>query len=247
MLDLPNVTLVAIFGVAHELSMLAVEECCSRANFRDVRLFTDQPKHDVIRAWRSRYIDKMYSSVEAAGPFKDFLEAGLFTTYEVPGYINTSHALFIHWDSWITNPDMWTDDFLQYDYIGAPWWYQDGYNVGNSGFCLRSKRLIDFLAAHEEQFPIRMPEDNTLCRQYRRHLPQFQWAPERVAHQFSFERVRLLTRSFGFHGVFNFARVMDDTALARRVEMIRRDPYARSRPEYSELEASVIGRVPEKV
>ncbi len=28
----------------------------------------------------------------------------MFTTYEVPRYIKTSHVLFIQWDSWIVDP-----------------------------------------------------------------------------------------------------------------------------------------------
>ena len=48
------------------------------------------------------------------------MQAGAFTTYEVPRYIRTSHAMFIHWDSWIVDPSMWRPQFLDCDYIGAP-------------------------------------------------------------------------------------------------------------------------------
>ena len=135
MLDLPDLTLVAIYTVAHELTEMAVAECTRHVRFGDVKLFTDRP----LRSQRDAI------QIE---PFGDLMQAGTFTTYEVPHYIRTSHVLFIHWDSWIIDPSMWRPQFLECDYIGAPWWYRDGLNVGNSGFCIRSKALIDFLAAH---------------------------------------------------------------------------------------------------
>ena len=36
-------------------------------------------------------------------------------------FFSTSHCLIVQPDSWITNPSKWSNDFLNYDYIGAPW------------------------------------------------------------------------------------------------------------------------------
>ena len=135
MLDLPDLTLVAIYTVAHELTEMAVAECTRHVRFGDVKLFTDRPLRSQVDAIQIE-------------PFANGMQAGMFTIYEVPRYIKTSHVLFIQWDSWIVDPSMWRPQFLDCDYIGAPWWYRDGLNVGNSGFCIRSKALIDFLAAH---------------------------------------------------------------------------------------------------
>ena len=41
--------------------------------------------------------------------------------YELHKHIKTSHCLFVHDDSWVLNPESWDDDWLEYDYIGAPW------------------------------------------------------------------------------------------------------------------------------
>src|SRR3990167_11294478 len=41
--------------------------------------------------------------------------------YELHRYVLTSHALLIHADGYVINPDLWNPDWLQYDYIGAPW------------------------------------------------------------------------------------------------------------------------------
>jgi hypothetical protein len=52
----------------------------------------------------------------------------------------------------IVRPELWSNDFLEYDYIGAPWMYSDTsyitdegehVPVGNGGFCLRSKKFLE--------------------------------------------------------------------------------------------------------
>ena len=53
MLDLPDLTLVAIYTVAHELTEMAVAECTRHVRFGDVKLFTNRPlrsqSHGVAR------------------------------------------------------------------------------------------------------------------------------------------------------------------------------------------------------
>ena len=206
MLKLPDVTLCSVFTKCHDLTRKAVYDCLSKVQFGDVKLFTDE----VVTG----------SYIEYHVPaFKSFDEAGRFTVYDLPRCIGTSHVLFIHWDSWIVDSAMWMDAYLDYDYIGAPWWYRDGLNVGNSGFCLRSKRLMDFLAAHSDEFPLKAPEDDTLCRQYRPRLEKlgFKWAPDLIAHAFSVERVRACSRSFGFHGMFCWPDIMTDGQIEERL------------------------------
>lgn len=53
----------------------------------------------------------------------------------------------VHLDGYPINPNGWRDEFLDYDYIGAPWpeYFFDPmtpnrhkYRVGNGGFCLRT-------------------------------------------------------------------------------------------------------------
>lgn len=232
MLELPSVTLCAVFTVAHELTLRAVADCTRVANFGAVRLFTDRPLQ-----WTgpSHGVDR---KCVQAGPFADLAEAGRFTTYTVPEHIETSHALFIHWDSWILDPSAWRLEFLEYDLIAAPWyWHMEGFRVGNSGFCLRSKRLIDFLAANETEFPVGDPEDLTLCRDYRPRLENlgFRWAPEALAYEFSFERSRIAKKSLGFHGAFNFPQIMTDVEIEDR--LAGAPAYVTESAHYKEMRA----------
>jgi hypothetical protein len=210
MLTLPDVTLVCVYNVAPELHTMAAVECLIHAEFGDVRKFFLSPDTDYTR----------------------------FVHYELHAEITTSHLLMIQWDSWIINPYAWRPEFLDYDYIGAPWWYNDKYNVGNSGFCLISKRLMEFLAEHEEGFPVVEPYDHVLCREYQKRLPQFKWAPQELAWRFSIERTAIYptTQVFGFHGLFNFPDVLSSEALAERLALASKEPWITSKPEWRELQ-----------
>jgi hypothetical protein len=54
---------------------------------------------------------------------------------------DTDFVLSVQLDGFPTRPDLWSDDFLQFDYIGAPWPAElNPYRVGNSGFSLRSRK-----------------------------------------------------------------------------------------------------------
>ena len=41
--------------------------------------------------------------------------------YELGDHIHTDYAMSVHADGFIVHPEMWRDEFLKYDYIGAPW------------------------------------------------------------------------------------------------------------------------------
>lgn len=61
-------------------------------------------------------------------------------------WIETDFILNIQADGFVTNASKWTDDFLKYDYIGAPWAEPKGLSqarVGNSGFSLRSRKFCE--------------------------------------------------------------------------------------------------------
>jgi hypothetical protein len=102
---------------------------------------------------------------------------------------------------------LWINEFTDYDYIGAPWWY-DSNNVGNGGFSLRSMKLLQ--ALQDCRLTDLHPEDDRICRKYRELLEisyNIKFAPETVAKVFSFEpnqkTTHIKTNCFGFHGISN--------------------------------------------
>ena len=211
MLHLPDVTLVAIDqGPLAELQELSVRDCLAVAEFGGI--IRDVGPIGSVEAWDHA------------------------SWYDVPPLVKTSHYLMIQWDSWIIDPAAWSDEFLGYDYIGAPWWYTDGRNVGNAGFSLRSKRLGLYLAENRDRFPLRLPVDDAICRKYRPLLRgDLLFAPDEVAYRFSRERTgwERTAPSFGFHGIWNFPRVLDLRQLGERIALF--NEYVTSRVEYPQL------------
>jgi hypothetical protein len=69
----------------------------------------------------------------------------------LPAKVETDFVLMIQFDGFAINEGRFTDDFFTYDYIGAPWAAGvvpgHGATVGNGGFSLRSRRLLQVLSA----------------------------------------------------------------------------------------------------
>lgn len=147
-----------------------------------------------------------------------------FMVLELYKYIDTDYVLCIQDDGFIINPSAWTDDFLQYDYIGAPW-PRGVHRVGNGGFSLRSKKLLNLLKLDEMDYKNREePEDVFICSTMRPSLEirGIKFAPPNVAAKFSIEqdtpetigqthRNRNSIKSFGFHAknsdIFNYLEI----------------------------------------
>lgn len=131
-----------------------------------------------------------------------------FVLQELYKYIKTDYVLMVQWDGWIINKNAWTNQFLDYDYIGAVWpWHPEGLRVGNGGFSLRSKKLLELTADHKFQYSDKN-EDDLICHLNRDFLVSngIKFAPENLARQFSFEREITNLETFGFHGDFHMSK-----------------------------------------
>jgi len=173
-LNLKNITLLGVDCVDVERLIKVTRICESYANFGDVKILSSKSskKHNVTKI-------KDINSIEAYSKFM---------IRNLNKYVQTEFVLTIQYDGFILNPQAWTDEFLHYDYIGAPWWYSDGRNVGNGGFSLRSKKLLKILAT-DKHIRKYSPEDHHICRTYRKYLEGkgIKFAPEYVAAKFSLE------------------------------------------------------------
>jgi hypothetical protein len=201
MIRLPDVTLCAIDHAAHDLTRLALERSMRHIEFADVVVLSDTDLLPGARWHQTNATNAM--------------EACVLLWYVLPRYVKTSHFLYQQWDSWVINPDAWTDEFLQYDYIGAPWGEDinaklpigcdaDKY-VGNGGFSLRSKRLHETLK--DEHFTFDELEDRAICVYHRRLLERYgmKWPTRELAGRFSAETYWPKDHvPFGFHAAYNF-------------------------------------------
>lgn len=221
-LPLPSVTIVAVDTVCHDLLAISLASCLKQVAPAEVLVLSDRAVYPedtgLSPAPRVRY--KMIAPCSAS-------MADVHLWYTVPPLLRTEHFLVIQWDSCIINPSAWVDDYLSYDYIGAPWgWHNDGMEVGNGGFSLRSSRLASHLAANPDKFPLHHPEDVALCRANRGALEAqgFRWAPMDLAYRFAFERTLPAghhpeQQPFGFHGMFNWPHVYPPAEIKRRVAL----------------------------
>jgi hypothetical protein len=130
-------------------------------------------------------------------------EYSKFILNDLTNYVDTEFCLLVQWDGIMLNPTAWKDTFLNYDYIGAPWAYQTN-NVGNGGFSLRSKKLLELL--HNMKIVLPGAEDNIICRTGVKNeliSAGITFADEEIAFKFSIEGNpkfgNIYTNQLGFH------------------------------------------------
>ena len=207
MLALPTVTLVCVDCVNPAAALLALRRSLAQAQFARAILLT----HEVPPAGAAGVEVVLIPRLTSRGAYSQFM------LNELGRFVATEHALVIQWDGYVVNPAAWRSDFLHCDYIGAKWWHQDGCNVGNGGFSLRSKKLLAAVRALNLT-DCTSNEDDMICRTARRTLETkhgIRFASEAVADQFAFERNPPAGPGlpFGFHGLFNMGRVLSPADL----------------------------------
>ncbi len=216
MLRLPDVTLVAVDCVQPGAALLALQRCVADCRFAEVLFVTDA----LIDATGIRRVP--------IAPLRTRAGYSEFIMRELAAVVATSHALLVQWDGFILDSTLWRDEFLAWDYLGAPWGYGDGMDVGNGGFSLRSRKLL--AACTDPALTEFEPEDERICRTYRPYLEArhgIRFAPLAIARDFSVEHVESPRPTFGFHGAFNLWRALDATDLERLAAALPPDALAR--------------------
>jgi hypothetical protein len=222
-LDIPSVTLLAIDCFTPEKTLRAMEFSARWVRFADVILLTDRRKFQLSS---TDYIGRIKlihheegdrKAIRQQAPWNPPLPADYeLARMQMPAQVvTTPHYLAIEWDSAVLNPPAWRNEWLEYDYIGAPWpphlepgWPEcDGETnaVGNGGFSLQSLRYARAIKEGTEIFagdPGMISSDMWPCRTLRPWLEEkhgIRFAPPRVAWDFSCEN-RIYSGQFGFHG-----------------------------------------------
>lgn len=177
MLNLPTVTLIAlgstnVMGMAH-----ALEYSSRNIKWGAVKLITEiQCK--TIDEWNHAII------------------------FDLRKYVETDFCMLVHPDGFVVSPESWREEFLNYDYIGAPWpMPSDDYSyrtpdgeivrVGNS-VSIRSKEMLHLpyqLEVVWRSYFGNTNEDGFLTCHNRRLFQQYgaRYAPIEVAKWFSRE------------------------------------------------------------
>jgi hypothetical protein len=116
-------------------------------------------------------------------PKLGYQEYSLFVIYALHQFIDTEFVIIVQEDGWVLNGEAWSDEFINYDFIGAPihlarvtdesgesrvyqgfGWTQFSNNekfkienVFNGGFSLRSKRFLEAPARFKIPYLIPAP------------------------------------------------------------------------------------------
>tara|TARA_R110002094_G_scaffold213186_1_gene183666 strand:+ start:476 stop:1141 length:666 start_codon:yes stop_codon:yes gene_type:complete len=170
MLELPDVTLAILTSVGIKPSIQAMQHSCKGINWDRVKFISHE---------RPEYLPTSieFSKCPKMNNIDEWNKASI---YELPKHIDTEFVMLIHADGFVVNPESWRDEFLDYDYVGAPWplptddfSYKDiqgeVIRVGNS-VSLRSKTLLEVpIRENLEWKPFygNYNEDGFICVNYR--------------------------------------------------------------------------------
>jgi hypothetical protein len=218
-LVLPQVTLCAVDARTPALAAESLQRSLSQADFARAVLFT----HGFVA--RPEGIE-----VVDVGPIRSGAEYSRFVLRELPAHVGTPFALVTQWDGFVIDASAWTAEFEEYDYVGALWVDPPAAGlVGNGGFSLRSRRLLD--AGRDRRVEHEHPEDLMLAQRYRSLLEEehgVRFAPPALARRFAYENEDPNVPTFGFHGPKNLAAVLDAATLQRWLEALP-DEFFRGR------------------
>lgn len=213
-LDLPDVTLICVDTRTPEQAMQAMRRSQAHIAFGKSVLVGATPSPDQLRMAEASRIE--WRTIE---PLQSIGDYSRFILQELVRHVDTSHALIVQWDGFVTHPYMWEPGFLAWDYIGPPWYVKNKVHaVGNGGFSLRSRRLL--AATATLAYDGHSPEDRVICVDHRADLEsahQIRFAPVDVARRFGVEQGPRAD-AFGFHGIEHFAHELSEKELADWLE-----------------------------
>lgn len=130
MLDLSTISLVAIDRAQTSRTALAMQQCLANARFLNVYLFTDQGQ-----VATPGIICVPIPRLAGQAARREFL----LTTLPIYRDMFGTHVLIVQHNGFILRAGSWSESFLDYDYVGAPW------EEGGDGFSLHSRQLLETL------------------------------------------------------------------------------------------------------
>lgn len=200
MINNKSITLISLSTDKPKSSLQAIKHCAETFPFFDeIKLLSNYDGQEENIKIHKVAVDS-------------YAEYNRFIVEKLNAHIDTDYCLIVQDDGYIVNPGLWKKEFLDYDYIGAPWpWHGV---CGNGGFSLRSKKFLELSSQltyekdHHEYSCA--PEDWFLCVKNRMYflVNQIKFAPLDLAQSFSFETPMGFSNegkynSFGFHGKHN--------------------------------------------
>lgn len=212
-----DVTLICVAGVDRARALNALIRSTFKVNFEKVVLVTTKIKPITLGKF------SIQSPFESR--LDSYREYNRYVVYSLHKHVETNFCLIVQGDGYVLNGSLWSDDFKNYDYIGAPWPLEENryidpfgnhQQVGNGGFSLRSKKLLTVPLFFDVVWEVNQgnfykhfnhnsySEDGVICV-HNRHIylqAGCVFAPIEIAIRFSRELPILgiqIDKTFGFH------------------------------------------------
>ncbi len=192
----PDIAIVIADTDQHVLAFNALRHSLEQFAVRQVIIFSDRPQ-----AWPGYAVNEIPKLVR----IEDY---NLLITRKIAEVLSCERALVIQFDGFVINGGEFSPIYAHYDYLGAPWPDAGPHDVGNGGFSLRSRRLIEAVAGLPYPDPSQA-EDVFVCQTLRPSLEALglRFAPKAIAAHFSVEFPPVPWPTFGFHGIFHLPNV----------------------------------------
>ncbi len=165
----------------------------------------------------------------------DYRQYSLFVMFCLHNFINSDYCLIVQHDGWIINGKNWSENFFEYDYIGAPChaafvgnqlvssykWVGNSAAVviQNGGVSLRSKKYLEapsYLGVlyYFSEVEVLQNEDVQLTGIFKKVLEDggIRFAPEEIAKNFSLEYA-----GFRYHDSVLFKNLVGIHGQTRRL------------------------------
>jgi hypothetical protein len=216
MLELSNITLVALATDKYYVPTINVFD------FLHNKIIF---KNKIILSNLNFY--SSYTHIEIPSIINTIQYSGivLYELYDLltPFVKDDEYIMFVQYDGFPVNLHHWTDDFLNYDYIGAPWYFHDRYitsvsknkfppKVGNGGFSLRSMKLMKLCKTLQSSIMITYKYGNTNGLEtnknsiYKEYLKCSRWDGQ-VLHHAEDTIISVFNRTFLINKGIKFAPI----------------------------------------
>ena len=117
MLNLKNIDLIAISSDKPVETIKSINYSSQGIEFGSIKFITHIKKEDLFDTNTDNIEFLKIEEITSHQEYNDFC-------LTLKKYTSNDFILLIQNDSFVTNLDKWTDEFLEYDYIGAPWTHQ---------------------------------------------------------------------------------------------------------------------------
>jgi hypothetical protein len=206
-IKLPDVTLIAISSIEIPKTIEVLQKCSSMMEFGETKFISNVKPSNLPEN----------IIFEECPEIKNIDDYNYYMFREFGKHITTSHCLLVQYHAWILDPDLFDQNWLQYDYGGSPWAIRDNAymsndgtrsRVGNGGFSLRSSRLMNLSKKYD--LPLREEqgwknEDGQICCYYKKEFLNWgiKYMPLEDAAKFAYETSvpenKGIANFFGFH------------------------------------------------